>query len=85
MEQRVFLDGPCWACIIHIAQEPFKALFDFETDAWAAFRAACPQDEESTAPDVTEHAAVAMASTGDVAMEAASTQPMHMDSIHMVQ
>jgi hypothetical protein len=52
-EQRVFQEGQCWACIINIAGEPFKALFDIEVDAWSAFRAACPLDEASKPPDWT--------------------------------
>eukprot|EP00892_Ulva_mutabilis_P002635 jgi/Ulvmu1/12372/UM009_0018.1 len=46
----VIQDGSCFACYISIAGEVFKALFSLEPDAYAAFRAACPQESAHATP-----------------------------------
>lgn len=38
--KKVFLDQSVWTCVIDVAGEPYKALFDLEADAWEAYRAA---------------------------------------------
>jgi hypothetical protein len=80
-EERVFADGTCWAAVIDIAGEPFKALFDFETDAWAAFKAACPLDGH---PERAAGAAMAAQHAGAGGLDA-HAQHMGMHDAQFVE
>ena len=74
--QRIFPEASGWACVINIAGEPYRALFDVEADAWAAFRAACPFDE------VTEAAAAgALKPEDQAAVGAAAAAAPQMQSV----
>lgn len=73
--QRIYPEASGWACVINIAGEPYRALFDVEADAWAAFRAACPFDEVAEAAAAgaalkDDHAAAAAAAAAAAPMQA---------------